>query len=214
MRFVIAMLMYCLGSASAQACSCARTTPEERFDGAPLVFVARVTQVEDVALEPDWRMAQRAEHDEDWEPTEGVDYGLRMRFEIEAVIKGDPSRLVTLITGYGGGDCGIPVMPGGTLVVATDNKGYVGFCSYSHVIRVHDCVGVLELEQLRQRARDGKSALVVPAASEVADAGRRVFEELVEGGRNPYSLTTEECPVRLNPSERSDAVDEAEAESE
>ncbi len=214
MRFMIVVLLYCFASASAQACSCPRTTPEERFDGAPLVFVARITQVEDVATEPGWRMAQRAEQDEDWEPTEGVDYGLRMRFEIEAAIKGDPSRLVTLITGYGGGDCGIPVMPGGTLLVATDNKGYVGFCSYSHVIRVHDCVGVLELEQLRQRVRDGKSELDVPAATDVLDDGQDVFEDLVESGRNPYSLTTEECPVRLNPSERPVAADAAEAVSE
>jgi len=157
-------------------------------------------------------MRQRRAHDDDWEPTEGVDYGLRMRFETEAVIKGDASRLSTLVTGYGGGDCGIPVMPGETLLVATDGRGYVGICSHSHALRIDDCVGVFELERLRQRARDSKSALEVPAESNVVDAGRGVFENLVESGRNPYSLTTEECPVRLKPIEDPSAADAAEAE--
>ena len=212
MRFMIVVLLYCFASASAQACSCADRTSEMKFDDAPIVFVARITKVEDLAQEAHWRTARHA--DRNLKNTEGVNYGLRMRFEVETVIKGDIGGLSALTTGYGGSDCGVPVMPGGTMLVAVDQSGFAFRCGLSRQVEMRTCIHVLALDHLRARARDGKTMLAVPAESEVLDDGRDIFEDLLESGRNPYSLTTEECPVRLNPSERPVAADAAEAVSE
>jgi hypothetical protein len=199
MRALMASFLICLAAVPVpgHACKCAQTTPEAQFDRAPIVFIARITQVEDIAQEALWRLAQRHGQDDEWEPEEGIDYGLRMRFEVEMPIKGDPGRLTTLVTGYGSGDCGMAILPGGTLLVATDRDGHLQRCGLTAEFALRDCLGVLQLERLRERASDGKTVLGVPDAADVADEGMDLFEDVVRSGRNPYTLSSAECPLEL-----------------
>ena len=216
MRALIASFLICLAvvPVPGHACSCAESTPEAQFDRAPILFIARITQVEDIAQEALWRLAQRHGHDDEWDPEEGIDYGLRMRFEVEMPIKGDPGRLTSLVTGYGSGDCGMAILPGGTLLVATDSNGHLQRCGLTAEFELRDCLGVLQLEQLRERARDGKTALGLPAATEVADDGMEVLEDLVRSGRNPYTLSSAECPLELKATSVPDRDDAAQGGEE
>ncbi|HWT16820.1 MAG TPA: hypothetical protein VN581_13665 [Patescibacteria group bacterium] len=190
MRIWIGLLLAACGTL-AQACSCTIGSADASFDRAEHVFVARITQIEDIASMSRWKFAQQ---DEDWDPEVGVDYGLRMRFEVETTIKGDPRSLPHLVTGYGGGDCGVPVLPGGYLLVATDPRGEVRYCSLGRELRLLNCADIEWLDRLRKRAADGTT----PAGFNplgIRDVKPGTLRELMKSGRNPFTLTGEACPT-------------------
>jgi hypothetical protein len=190
MRILMGLLLMACGM-PVFACSCQIGSANAAFDKAEHVFVARITALEDIAPMTRWKFAQQ---DEDWEPEVGVDYGLRMQFEIETTIKGDPESLSHLVTGYGGGDCGVPVLPGGYLLVATDQRGEVHYCSLARELRLANCVDIEWLDRLRKRAVDGTTLVAFQPLS-VRDVKSGTLLELMEAGRNPFELTGEDCPT-------------------
>lgn len=194
MRIFIGVLLAACGTL-AQACSCQIGSANASFDKADHVFVARITQLEDLAPMTRWKFAQQ---DEDRDPKVGVDYGLRMRFEVEATIKGDPQSLPQLVTGYGGGDCGVPVLPGGYLLVATDQRGEVRYCGLGRELRLSNCAEIEWLSRLRKRAVDGTTPVGFHPLG-IRDVRSGTLRALMESGRNPFTLTGEECPTVAAP---------------
>lgn len=190
MRILIGLLLSACATLT-QACSCAFGSADASFDRAEYVFVARITQIEDIAPMSRWKYAQQ---DEDWDPTVGIDYGLRMRFEVEATIKGDPQSLPHLVTGYGGGDCGVPVLPGGYLLVATDQRGEVRYCSLGRELRLLNCADIEWLDRLRKRVADGTTPVGFNPLG-IRDAKPGILRKLMAAGRNPFTLTGDECPT-------------------
>ncbi len=175
----------------AAACSCVNSTAEQRFDQAQHVFVARIRSVEDIASAPMYVLARK--RGEDWDPEPGRDYGLRARFVVEKRIKGDARLVDSLVTGYGGGDCGVDLRPGRTYVIATGHEGGVGICDFTRAFEVRGCDDVEMLASLVARASDGVTPLNLAAAenSGVFDA---TFDEALRAGAEPYELTPENCP--------------------
>ena len=95
------------------ACSCVVTSPDPA-DGyvksADVVFVGRVTAIARAPW-PVYVPGQLPNHD--WGPGNGV----RVSFDVTTAIKGTRDRVISLWTGYGGGDCGIEFYAGLTYIV-------------------------------------------------------------------------------------------------
>lgn len=173
----------------ADTCTCEITGDDERFDAAAHVFVARIRSLEDVAPMGWYEMAR----DLEWQPAEGVDYGLRARFTALATIKGNAGAVSSLGTGYGGSDCGVLLMPGSTYLVAADGDGHVDRCSLVRRFEVVNCVGVGLLERLRARAADGTTPIAWPANEHALGYYDARVGDLVDTLADPYSLHGTAC---------------------
>ena len=107
------------------ACSCTRDSLSERLDRADVV--ARV-RVEALRLNPAYADVLRDEESDDYvEP-------LRLEFTLVEALKGRLMDHTVLLTGWGGGDCGLEVEPGKDLLVAgalDDGVIHVNYCSPS-----------------------------------------------------------------------------------
>ncbi|MBN8480913.1 MAG: hypothetical protein J0L88_04905 [Xanthomonadales bacterium] len=103
-----------LWSAQVDACSCTRRSVETAFDNAKHVFVARIERVELVA--------PPRNGDDRWEPQ-------RASFSMRDALKGKPNRIKRLRTGYGYGDCGVPLIVGADYLVLANDHGRISLCS-------------------------------------------------------------------------------------
>lgn len=101
------------------ACSCPMGPVEAAFDAAPNVFIAHVTRVSEVPP------PKRPDGDVQWEDM------LVQHAEFTALetFKGDPKRVRTLRSGYGHGDCGVPLIVGMDYLVLVGDEGVVSYCS-------------------------------------------------------------------------------------
>jgi hypothetical protein len=110
-RRILIAAWLALASRQAMACSCVVIGgPDTTVSNADVVFVGRVTAIEPEArpkFEPG-RMTVL-----DWGPGNGV----HVSFEIAKAIKGTRDRVISLWTGYGGGDCGVTFQPALTYIV-------------------------------------------------------------------------------------------------
>jgi hypothetical protein len=97
-RFFLAVLAIVF-SIDAFACSCSSYSLHEQLDKADIVMVVRVTQTR---LNPE---GLKSHQFDDNGPVHAT-------FELTETLKGDPSKVEELFSGYGGGDCGIPLLPG------------------------------------------------------------------------------------------------------
>ena len=109
---------------TANACSCARgVTIENQFADASIVFVGRVESVHDrwSALEKFWLKVRRFFNEQARPETDYrhycTDYGMEVTFAVQQAWKGVASRRVVLLTGRGGGDCGVDFKPGVDYIV-------------------------------------------------------------------------------------------------
>jgi hypothetical protein len=170
----------------ANACSCVRSTLDERFDQREIVFLAYIRDVSDLAA-----LNARLSDEDDIEP--GVNYGLRLKFEVIETFKGDPSLVPALFTNYGGGDCGAPAMPGSVLLVGTGTDGHVSICGLAMKLAFRSCKDVHFLERLRQRGRDGITP--IGFVEREPDQFDDYFMGLVNLGRKPWDIRLEECPI-------------------
>lgn len=114
-----------LMSGDVLGCSCVRNTTAERIDEAEFVGVIRVGTVE---LNPEYSETLRPGGDR------GVASVHLASFEVLEVMRGDPAAFAHLEGGYGGGDCGLPLLPGKDfLIAATPHDGAieVSYCGFS-----------------------------------------------------------------------------------
>ena len=112
-------VIFLLGIASqVQACSCVRKngTPEYYYSRATQVFVARVVATREIAQRGD--QSKRA--------------GVAATFTLGEVLKGNPRHLRTIESGYGNGDCGVPLLVGSTYVFFTGPDREVNICNGTH----------------------------------------------------------------------------------
>jgi hypothetical protein len=179
-------------TAATDTCTCEAQGDDQRFDAAPHVFVARIRSLEDVAPMGWYEMAR----DLTWQPAEGVDYGLRARFATLASIKGNAGAVPALVTGYGGSDCGVMLMPGTTYLVATGSDGHVDRCSLVRRFELVNCVGVELLERLRARAADGTTPLAWPSNDHALGYYDARVGDLVDTVADPYSLRATDCAAK------------------
>jgi len=192
MRGIAFLLLLLSGAAIAAArdtCTCELQGDDERFDAAAHVFVARIRSLEDVAP-MSWQELAR---DLTWQPAEGVDYGLRARFTSLATLKGNAGAVPALVTGYGGSDCGVMLMPGTTYLVASDADGRVDRCSLVRRFELANCTGVELLERLRARAADGTTPIAWPSNDHALGYYDARVGELIETTADPYSLHAVDC---------------------
>jgi hypothetical protein len=97
-RSILASTVVCLaliaGASRSIACTCISATPCEEFKHSSFVFTGRVIKL-------NTHIAFGAEdtlHE----------YGVYVTFRVERTFKGQPDSEVTIVTGFGGGDCGYP----------------------------------------------------------------------------------------------------------
>ena len=89
---------------NAFACSCGGTEDLKRaLDENNYIFVAKIVSAK-----------ENPQSDSVWN-------SVQAKFEVSEVIKGEPSELASLYSGYGGGDCGISFLVGLRYLVFTDD---------------------------------------------------------------------------------------------
>jgi hypothetical protein len=124
-RAALMLLLLSAAAGEVFACSCAGDPLAERLDGSEVV--ARV-RVEAIRFNPAYAEVLRDEApDEFVEP-------LRLDFTLVESLKGRLTDDTVLLTGWGGGDCGLEVKPGEDLLVAgvpEDGVIHLNFCSPS-----------------------------------------------------------------------------------
>ena len=96
----------------AQACSFKSRPVEENIDNATIIFIAYIREATEVG-----------DRGKDTDLFENPP--VRARFRAVDTIKGDPSKLEYLRSGYGWGDCGVPFVVGRRYLVLTDIRGHV-----------------------------------------------------------------------------------------
>ena len=117
-RTIIAAAIVLL-AVDANACSCAgRMTVADQFADASIVFVGRVETIRDrwTAFDKFWFRVRRLFND-NAKPQINyerycTEHGLEVTFAVQQAWKGVPSRRMVLLTGRGGGDCGVDFKPG------------------------------------------------------------------------------------------------------
>jgi hypothetical protein len=174
-----------LASGVASACSCARDSVESIFDRYPHAFLARIRSVEDL----DQSSISERFRRRDFEPET---YGVAATFAVEVPIKGDPGSIERLISGYGGGDCGLGLRPGDLALILTSD-GSVSHCRLGRVFRAPDCRLLRLIASMRKRHEDGTTGL----AWHKGPPGPYVFNDAVEAalrnGDDPFGVAPEAC---------------------
>jgi hypothetical protein len=98
----------------AHACSCIkRLTTKDHYSAATYVFVGRVVAIREIKSRadiPDWG-------------------GVAAEFQLIEVLKGPHPFLSGVETGYGHGDCGVPMFVGVSYVFFARAKGEIDICS-------------------------------------------------------------------------------------
>jgi hypothetical protein len=113
---------------AAHGCSCARASLQEQLDQAEFVAMVRI---ESTTVNPEWVAAIGEEY---------LDFSvqpLSAKFTMLETLKGDGGAVQQLSSGYGGGDCGVPLVPGFDVLVAGRSEAgglIVTICSASRII--------------------------------------------------------------------------------
>jgi len=123
-RLAIALLLF--AALDAAACECGKRWPvEKQFAEAPIVFVGRVERIHDR-----WtllaKMRQWFRKDANVWQHYCDDYGVEVTFTVSESWKGVSSRRITIVTGRGGGDCGVEFKDGVEYVVYAYPPGHDG----------------------------------------------------------------------------------------
>jgi hypothetical protein len=113
MRFtIILFLLFCVSANLSFGCSCGgEGTVEEELRGSSAVFVGTVSDIEPrtPAVIEFFNVVVGKVREffggRGYDYQEG--YGLRVAFDTEQVFKGAKQKRITVITGFGGGDCGV-----------------------------------------------------------------------------------------------------------
>lgn len=117
LRFTLFLIM--LFPAYSYACSCLYQTLEKHVADAKNIYVGVLTSSR--IIEP--------ESDKEWPYIEGT-------IEVETIIKGAPQKIEKIRTGFGSGDCGIPMTIGRAYVIFFEKEQYhIGSCSASGQIQ-------------------------------------------------------------------------------
>jgi len=119
LRNVLVLLLLILGMfGRAEACSCATSSREDGFRNAEHVFIARIESVRHVQQSPGRLI----------DATGRRVYPQMATFSLVERFKGDPKQVTALRTGYGGGDCGVPLIVGFEYMVLVEDDGIVSMC--------------------------------------------------------------------------------------
>ncbi|WP_157960393.1 hypothetical protein [Marinimicrobium alkaliphilum] len=106
----------------ALACSCLHAPLERHVSDARDIYVGVLVSSRVV----------ESESGEDWPHIEGT-------LRVETVIKGSPNQVEIVRTGFGGGDCGIPMTVGRAYVIFIDNdRRSIGNCGASEQLRRYE----------------------------------------------------------------------------
>ena len=105
------LLLAGLGTSVALACSCVPRTVEENFNNAATIFVGRILSAQEIRGDESELSAVAG------------------TFRIIETIKGNPERLAVVETGFGGGDCGVPLLVGQSYVFFADPNGRINICN-------------------------------------------------------------------------------------
>ena len=154
------VVLFCIAALLAdvaQACSCAgHMTVANQFADASIVFVGRVESVRDrwSQLSQLWLKVRRLFNEQarpeiDYEHY-CTEYGMEVTFAVQQAWKGVASRRVILLTGRGGGDCGVDFTPGVDYIVYAYPPAGDG-CQTTICTRTRELAGGADdLEFLRQ----------------------------------------------------------------
>jgi hypothetical protein len=113
-RLAIALAFTMSMSGYAVACSCIKNVSlSQQFSEATYVFVGRIVSTQETKSHAD-------------DPRRS---GVAAKFQLIETIKGNPSLLPNVHSGYGGGDCGIPMLVGASYVFFADAHGEIDICS-------------------------------------------------------------------------------------
>jgi hypothetical protein len=111
MRFLIVAAMI-VAAVDVQACSCSRPSAAEQFASADLAFAGEVVDVEDryhFFRRLWWSVLALLDRDPFMELSDYETYtGLEFTFAVERTWRGPASKTIRVVTGRGGGDCGVP----------------------------------------------------------------------------------------------------------
>lgn len=114
MRALLALLLSALAS-KAFACSCVSSTERDLVAEADRIFLGVIEKTEIV----------RPEESEAWPYVSAT-------FSVEDVVKGQVQEVEKIKTGFGGGDCGIPIITGQAYVIfLRKNRDWAGICGGS-----------------------------------------------------------------------------------
>jgi len=105
------------------ACSCLHQPLSKHVADAKSIYVGVLTSSKII----------EAKSDKEWPYVEGS-------ISVETIIKGSPKKIEKVRTGFGGGDCGIPMTIGRAYVIFFENEQYhIGSCGASGQIqRYHE----------------------------------------------------------------------------
>lgn len=103
---VFAVLTVALVSRPALGCSCGHPPLEEVYSRADAVFEGRVQSISHRYLRYAWLMIRSVVGAPDPDDSY-ASYGVRVTFEVTKSWKGAQLRHLTILTGRGGGDCGV-----------------------------------------------------------------------------------------------------------
>ena len=154
-RVLAAVALFVLASNAAWACSCGgRMTVADEFADAPIVFVGRVESIHDRwgTLDQFWFSVQRFfKMETHFERHYCKDFGKEVTFGVEKAWKGVATRHVVLLTGRGGGDCGVEFQTGTDYIVYAWPPGESG-CQTNICTRTREVsYGREDLDFLLQR---------------------------------------------------------------
>jgi hypothetical protein len=147
------------GGHAAFACSFRSSTLEQKVDSAEIIFIGCISEVAEIPNSPEG--ADRFENPP-----------VRARFQVLDSIKGDPTKVQFLRSGYGGGDCGIPFVVGRRYLVYTSQGGQVFLPGGSGDVTPEYEPHRRYIEAIRQYVKNGTK---IPATSNpfVQPTGKR-----------------------------------------
>jgi hypothetical protein len=166
-----AWLLLAASAGDAAACSCRMAPIEERLDEADTIALVRVHRIE---LDRDWSGRPGA--------TFASGFPLRAEADVLETLRGAPRATLQLRTGFGGGDCGVPLTPGDDVLLiasGTDGEFELHFCSASRVLGRGSLLEAMGLPAPRSRER-----LYLQAVREYLAAGTPIHACL-QGGVPP-----------------------------
>lgn len=167
-------LVAALASEAASGCSCVRRTIEQQLDDAEIVALVRI---ESTRVNAAWVAALADEDGPQVQP-------LLATFATVETIKGSLQPVQHLSSGYGSGDCGLPMTPGFDLLVAgTEHEGelVVSYCSASREIGLHS----LAIENGLASPLQGRTAAYLAAVRGHIGAAEPIHPCLTSAGAPP-----------------------------
>ena len=181
LRLAVATML-ALFARDTAACSCAHTTLEEKLDGAEVVALVRI---ENARVNPEW-IAELGKE----EPSFRV-RPILATFEPVEVFKGTLKQVKYLTSGYGGGDCGLPLIPGSDVLVSGTSDGQTlsfGYCSASRPLHPYS---IGEASKKPWRRRSSIDAAYIEAVRAYL-AARVPIHECVTYRDVPWEMSKEE----------------------